>query len=183
MLAASILNLTPLFKDRMQWIHFSPLAVRLLETVLASQIHLMIEKSSKSFGKLKKRAWSDRGINHQYSAQSVPYFSETWTTYSCHIKTVERFYQMFLKGKLSINWQSFTSDTIVLQWINTSGIKQLRQWEMTDQLSSCFTKHYHVTNVQNMNKNHFRDVAKNILKTPGIDAEGCGMQPENQSVQ
>ena len=73
------------------------------------------------------------------------YSSETWTTFSRHIKKLERFHQTCLSRILNIGWQSFTADTTALQPANVSsvgkctsyepkcvGLDILLGWKMTD---------------------------------------------------
>ena len=90
---------------------------------LDAEIYLHISKASAAFGKLEKRVWADYEItiNTKISAYStcvIPillYFDETCTTYMKHNKLLEHFHQKCLRRILNIKWQTYTSDTTVIE--------------------------------------------------------------------
>ena len=74
------------------------------------EVGLRISKASHAFGILHKRLWSRHGISictkvKVYNACVLTvllYASETWTTYTRHLKQLERFYQQCLRKILGI---------------------------------------------------------------------------------
>ena len=53
------------------------------------------------------------------------YASETWTTYTRHLKQLERFHQQCLRKILGIKWQMHISDTEILEMANIGSIEVL----------------------------------------------------------
>ena len=66
---------------------------------LDAEIHSRIHKACAAFGKLENRVWSDRGMTSRTKVNIYKtcvlsillYSSETWTTYSRHLKVLESF--------------------------------------------------------------------------------------------
>ena len=94
---------------------------------------LRISKASHAFGILHKRLWSRHGISIRtkvkvYNACVLTvllYASETWTTYTRHLKQLERFNQQCLRKILGIKWQMHISDTEILEMANIGSIEVL----------------------------------------------------------
>ena len=101
--------------------------------LLDSEISARIQKAAAAFGKLSDRVWSQHNITPStkvlvyivFVIKSLLYTSETWTTYACHIKTLERFHQKCLRHILKIKWQSQVPDTEVLSLANVFSIESM----------------------------------------------------------
>ena len=100
---------------------------------LDAEIYARIQKAAVAFGKLEKRVWADRGISintkievYRACVTSVLlYAAETWTTLRKHIKLLEHFHLKCLRRVLSIKWQTFTPDTVVLQKADCPNMESL----------------------------------------------------------
>ena len=57
------------------------------------------------------------------------YASEAWTTYSRHLKQLERFHQQCLRMIMGIKWQMHISDTEILEMANIGSIKVLISYQ------------------------------------------------------
>ena len=97
------------------------------------EVGLRISKASHAFGILHKRLWSRHGISIStkvkvYNACVLTvlfYASETWTTYTRHLKQLKRFHQQCLRKILGIKWQMHISDTEILEMANIGSIEVL----------------------------------------------------------
>ena len=97
------------------------------------EVCLRISKANQAFGILHKRLWSHHGISmctkvKVYNACVLTillYASETWNTYTRHLKQLERFHQQCLRKILGIKWQMHISDTEILEMANISSIEVL----------------------------------------------------------
>ena len=97
------------------------------------EVCLRINKASHEFGILHKRLWSRHGISKRtkvkvYNACVLTvllYASETWTTYTRHLKQLECFHQQCLRKILGIKWQIYISDTEILEIANIGSIEVL----------------------------------------------------------
>ena len=95
----------------------------LRDSSLDAEIYLHISKASIAFGKLEKRVWADYDItfNTKICAYStcvilvLLYSTETCTTYKRHNKLLEHFHQKCLRRILNIKWQTYLSDTTVIE--------------------------------------------------------------------
>ena len=76
------------------------------------EVCLRISKTSHAFGILHKRLWIRHSISKRtkvkvYNACVLTvllFASETWTTYTRHLKQLERFHQQCLRKILGIKW-------------------------------------------------------------------------------
>ena len=97
------------------------------------EVGLRISKASHAFGNLHKRLWSRHGISictkvKVYNACVLTvllYASVTWTTYTRHLKQLERFHQQCLRKILGIKWQIHISDTEIFEMANIGSIEVL----------------------------------------------------------
>ena len=100
---------------------------------LDAEIYARIQKAAVAFGKLEKRVWADRGISINTKIEVyrtcvitvLLYAAETWTTLKKHIKLLEHFHLKCLRRVLSIKWQTFTPDTVVLQKADCPNMESL----------------------------------------------------------
>lgn len=99
--------------------------------ILDKEILGRINKASKAFGNLEKRVWADRALTFKtkikvYEICVLPvllYASETWTTYRCHIKALERFHQTCLRRIFNVTKQALLSNEEVLKKASTFSIE------------------------------------------------------------
>lgn len=121
--------LTVLFSVRSlrMLIPLSTLEILSLKLVLwILKLIVELKKLAKSLVKWENRsAQTDISLNTEISIYQSCVLtvhlcsSKTRTIYRHHVKTLERFYQKCCRHILNIKWQSFTSDTAVLQQAKT----------------------------------------------------------------
>ena len=97
------------------------------------EISRRISKACVAFGSLKSKLWDKRGIKLATKLQvyqaavlsSLLYACETWTTYSRHIKQLNRFHLNCLRQILKINWQQHIPDTEILERTDMLGVEAM----------------------------------------------------------
>ena len=100
---------------------------------LDAEINNRISKASAAYGRLTKNVWERRGLKlttklKVYKAvvlTTLLYASETWTTYSRHVKRLNHFHMCCLRKLLHIRWQDKIPDSEVLQKSGLSSIHTL----------------------------------------------------------
>ena len=99
--------------------------------LIDDEISARIGKASGSFGKLKKRLWSERGVRlatkiNVYCAVVLPtllYGCEAWTPYRRQIRRLDQFHMRCLRRIANIKWQDMIPNTEVLQRCAQTGIE------------------------------------------------------------
>lgn len=97
------------------------------------EIQHRLQGAGTAFGKLRTRVFRNRDLQIEtkirvYRAIVIPtllYGSETWTTYSRHIKMLERFHQRCLRAILHVTWEDYRTNVSVLEETSTSSIETL----------------------------------------------------------
>ena len=100
------------------------------DTTIDKEIQHRLSCASAAFGRLRTRVFDDRNIFAKtkiqvYEAIVIPtllYGAETWTTYSRHIKALERFHQRCLRKILNIKWNDYRTNNSVLEEANVTSI-------------------------------------------------------------
>ena len=90
-----------------------------------------LKSAGASFGSLRDRVFDNRNIYTNtkikvYKAIILPtllYGSEAWTTYSRHLKSLERYHQRCLRHILNIKWQDRRTNSSVLEEENVTSIE------------------------------------------------------------
>ena len=90
-------------------------------------------KANRAFGRLQKRVWSSSQLRcstkiRVYKAivlTTLLYGAETWVTYRCHIRLLERFHQRCLRSILKIHWSDYVPNTAVLEKANILSIEAM----------------------------------------------------------
>ena len=112
--------------------HFCYLGSHLSAKVdISDEIQHRLKCAGTAFGKLRTRVFDDRDIRNEtkimvYRAVIIPtllYASETWTPYSHHLKTLEKFHQRCLRKILNISWEDRKTNVSVLQEAKMTSIE------------------------------------------------------------
>lgn len=93
------------------------------KATIDDEIHHRLSCTSAAYSRLKKRVFENRDLQSKtkilvYKAILLPtllYGSETWTTYSRHLKSLEAFHQRHLRRILRITWEDYRTNTSVLE--------------------------------------------------------------------
>ena len=106
-----------------------------------NEVSLRISKSCTSFGNLRHRLWSERGIKLStkiaiYRAVVIPtllYSAEAWTPYRKHISQLDAFHMRCLCSILGNTWEDKVTNRDVLTRCNIMAIrctliKQQTRW-------------------------------------------------------
>ena len=88
-----------------------------------NEVDARIAKASTAFGRLRKKVWESNGLTTRtklkvYKAVVLPsllYSCETWTVYSSHANTLNRFHLDCLRKIPRVKWQDKIPDTEVLR--------------------------------------------------------------------
>ena len=114
--------------------HFSYLGSCLSSNAdLDAEIQARLNSASGAFGRLRTRVFDNRDIYINtkikvYRAIILPsllYGSEVWTTYSRHLKSLEKYDQRCLCRILSIKWQDRRTNSSVLEEANVTSIESI----------------------------------------------------------
>ena len=97
------------------------------------EIDHRLSAANRAFGRLHKRVWSNKELRQEtkinlYRAvvlTTLLYGSESWVTYSHHIRILERFHQRCLRTILQIKWWDYVPDTTVLERSKQTSIEAL----------------------------------------------------------
>ncbi|GFO10738.1 hypothetical protein PoB_003724300 [Plakobranchus ocellatus] len=89
--------------------------------------------SDSSFGRLYKRVWNNKSLKIKTKIQvykavvltTLLYGSETWVTYSSHIRLLERLHQRCLRTILQIHWSDLVTNVEVLEQAEIPSIEAL----------------------------------------------------------
>ena len=95
-----------------------------------AEIHHRIGCASAAFARLRKRVFENRDIQTKtkifvYQAVVLPtllYGAESWTTYSRHLRALEKYHQRCLRKILGISWEDRRTNVSVLQEANIPAI-------------------------------------------------------------
>ena len=90
-----------------------------------------ISQANASYGRLRSRVFNDHDIRLETKIRvyesvvlsSLLYGCETWTMYSRHLKTLERFHQRKLRTIMRIRWQDLVPNTEVLTRAQSTSIE------------------------------------------------------------
>ncbi|PFX13645.1 LINE-1 retrotransposable element ORF2 protein [Stylophora pistillata] len=174
--------------------HFSYLGSCLsCKADLDVETQVRLKSASAAFGSLRDRVFNNRNLYTNtkikfYKAVILPtllYGSEAWTTYSRHLKSLERYHQRCLRRILNIKWQDRRTNSSVLEEANVTSIEsyiiknQLR-WagHLVRMPSSRLPKKILYGELSNGRRNQggqrkrFKDSLKHNL-------EQCGINPKN----
>lgn len=112
--------------------HFSDLGSCLsCKADLDVETQVRLKSASAAFGSLRDRVFDNRNLYTNtkikvYKAVILPtllYGSEAWTTYSRHLKSLERYPQRCLRRILNIKWQDRRTNSSVLKEVNVTSIE------------------------------------------------------------
>ena len=100
---------------------------------LDAEIQACLHSASGAFGRLRTRVFDNRDIYintkiNVYKAIILPtllYGSEAWTTYSRHLKSLEKYHQRCLRRILNIKWQDRRTNSSVLEEANVTSIESI----------------------------------------------------------
>ena len=100
---------------------------------LDAEIQARLHSASGAFGRLRTRVFDNRDIYINtkikvYKAIILPtllYGSEAWTTYSRHLKSLEKYHQRCLRRILNIKWQDRRTNSSVLEEANVTSIESI----------------------------------------------------------
>ena len=95
------------------------------------EIDNRLAKANSAFGRLYKRVWSNNNLKPNTKARvywavvltTLLYGSESWVTYRCHIRLLERFHQCCMRTILQIHWSDYVTNVEVLERANTTSIE------------------------------------------------------------
>ncbi len=93
------------------------------KAVIDEEVHHRLSCASGAFSRLRKRVFDNRNLQPKtkilvYKAVVLPtllYGSETWTTYSRHLKALEAYHQRCLRKILRITWEDRRTNISVLE--------------------------------------------------------------------
>ena len=114
--------------------HFSYLGSCLSSNAdLDAEIQARLNSASGAFGRLRTRVFDNRDIYINtkikvYRAIILPsllYGSEAWTTYSRHLKSLEKYHQRCLRRILNIKWQDRRTNSSVLEEAFVTSIESI----------------------------------------------------------
>ena len=99
------------------------------------EVALRLSKASAAFGRLHANVWNRNGLSTEtklkvYKAVVLPsllYASETWTTYSRHLRSLNSFHLRCLRNIMGIRWQDRITNIEVLQRANSISIHTMIQ--------------------------------------------------------
>ena len=97
------------------------------------EIDHRLSAANRAFGRLHKRVWRNKELRQEtkinlYRAvvlSTLLYGSESWVTYSHHIRILERFHQRCLRTILQLKWWDYVSDITVLERSKQTSIEAL----------------------------------------------------------
>ena len=97
------------------------------------EIDNRLSKANSSFGRLYKRVWTNKNLKCKTKIRvyravvltTLLYGSETWVTYSSHIRLLERFHQRCLRTILNVHWSDFVTNVEVLEQAEIPSIEAL----------------------------------------------------------
>ena len=99
------------------------------------EVALRLSKASSAFGRLQTNVWNRKGLSIDtklkvYQAVVLPsllYASETWTTYSQHMKKLNCFHLRCLRNIMGIRWQDRVTNVDVLQRAKMPSVQTMIQ--------------------------------------------------------
>ena len=97
------------------------------------EIDNRLAKANSAFGRLYKRVWGNKHLKNStkisvYRAAvltALLYGSESWVTYRCQLRLLERFHQRCLRTILSIHWSEFVTNVEVLEQAKLTSIEAM----------------------------------------------------------
>ena len=97
------------------------------------EIDNRLAKANSAFGLLYKRVWGNKHLKNStkisvYRAAvltALLYGSESWVTYRCQLRLLERFHQRCLRTILNIHWSEFVSNVEVLEQAKLTSIEAM----------------------------------------------------------
>ncbi|GFO47334.1 hypothetical protein PoB_007383900 [Plakobranchus ocellatus] len=100
---------------------------------LDKEIDNRLARANSSFGRLYKRVWNNKSLKIKTRIQvykavvltTLLYGSETWVTYSSHIRLLERLHQRCLRTILQIHWNDLVTNVEVLEQTEIPSIEAL----------------------------------------------------------
>ncbi|GFN82465.1 nucleoside diphosphate-linked moiety x motif 17-like [Plakobranchus ocellatus] len=101
---------------------------------LDKEIDNRLARANSSFGRLYKRVWNNKSLKIKTKIQvyravvltTLLYGSETWVTYSSHIRLLERLHQRCLRTILQIHWSDLVTNDEVLEQAEIPSIEALK---------------------------------------------------------
>ena len=124
------------------------------------------------------------------------YASETWTTYSRHLKQFKRFHQQCLRMILGIKWQMHISDTEILEMTKTGSIevlisKQQLRWSrnlvgLPNERIPKQIFYGQLTDGKRLThkpKKRFKDYLKQTFNKCGVNSESWKMQAQQVNLE
>ena len=103
------------------------------DTKINKEVDNRLAKANSAFGRLYCHVWSNKNLKIAttisiYRAVVLPtllYGSETWVTYSHHLRLLERFHQRCLRSILNIHWSNYVTNVEVLQQAGITSIEAM----------------------------------------------------------
>ncbi|GFN79142.1 hypothetical protein PoB_000564800 [Plakobranchus ocellatus] len=100
---------------------------------LDKEIDNRLARANSSLGRLYKRVWNNKSLKIKTKIQvyravvltTLLYGSETWVTYSSHIRLLERLHQRCLRTILQIHWSDLVTNVEVLEQAEIPSIEAL----------------------------------------------------------
>ena len=100
---------------------------------LDKEVDSRLAKANSAFGRLYKRVWNNKQLKKStkisvYRAvvlTTLLYGSESWVTYSHHIRLLERFHQRCLRTILNIHWSDYVTNVEVLEQAEITSIEAM----------------------------------------------------------
>ena len=97
------------------------------------EIDNWLAKANSAFGRLYKRVWGNKHLENStkisvYMAAvltALLYGSESWVTYRCQLRLLERFHQRCLRTILNIHWSEFVTNVEVLEQSKLTSIEAM----------------------------------------------------------
>ena len=97
------------------------------------EINNRLAKANSAFGRLYKRVWGNKHLKNStkisvYRAAvltALLYGSESWVTYRCQLRILERFHQRCLRTILNIHWSEFVTNVEVLEQAKLTSIEAM----------------------------------------------------------
>ena len=103
------------------------------DTKINKEVDNRLAKANSAFGRLYSHVWSNKHLKIAttisiYRAVVLPtllYGSETWVTYSHHLRLLERFHQRCLRSIFNIHWSNYVTNVEVLQQAGITSIEAM----------------------------------------------------------
>ena len=97
------------------------------------EIDNRLAKGNSAFGRLYKRVWGNKhlknstkiSVNRAAVLTGLLYGSESWVTYRCQLRLLERFHQRCLRTILNIHWSEFVTNVEVTEQTKLTSIEAM----------------------------------------------------------